>query len=137
MLLDGCILQLFPSQTSQNKQVFMLMCHKDERTDQRFPACFPAGRHPQSRPAINTLTHAECLHAPSFGRSLSSPPGVRQSRGPRRAQSFWSPQPQSHRLIDQAPLAKANMGDMNVTTVYKSRLDLCKCSDLCYDWIES
>lgn len=60
------------------------MCHTDKHEDIRCPACLPAACDPQTQPALNTLTLMDVyflLRPCSSGRLLSSPSGVRQSRG--------------------------------------------------------
>lgn len=70
MLLDGCILQLFPSGTSQNKQVFMFM--RVTRTKEQIkgsPRAFlqDAIHSPGLLSTLSTLSLMQNVHAPSFG----------------------------------------------------------------------
>lgn len=126
MIAGGCILQLFPSQTSQNKQVFMFM--RVTTTKGRIkgsPRAFLQDVvHSPGLPSTLSLMQNVCtlrplgdrFHLRQVSGSHVGPRGFKASEARRH-------RPQQTRLgatesltASQAPLVKAIPGDLNVTT---------------------
>lgn len=82
MLLGGCILQLFLSPMSQNKHPWMFMRVLQTKGKVKgSPHAFPQDVI-HTPGLLSTLSLSACVFcAPSLGRLLSSPSGVRRSRG--------------------------------------------------------
>lgn len=115
MLQDGCVLQLLPSQMSQNKQVFMLMrVTKTKGQIKGSPRAFLQDVvHPPGLLSTLSLMQNVCTRRPLADRfhlrrvsgSHVGPRGLKASgaRRPRPQQTrVGRLHPKSHRIIDAA-----------------------------------